>query len=104
MRLSHLILGAPVGSCLIGNKEFIARARWFRKSLGGGMRQTGFLAASAAFALTNNFPKLTYVHRLAQRLERELREVGVEITVSAETCMVRVSLPRKQLGRWMAQT
>ena len=91
MRLSHLILGAPMGSCLIGNKEFIARARWFRKSLGGGMRQTGFLAASAAFALTNNFPKLTYVHRLAQRLERELREVGVEITVSAETCIWKSS-------------
>lgn len=81
-------LGAPVGSCLIGNKEFIARARWFRKSFGGGMRQTGFLAASAAFSLTNNFPKLANVHQLAQRLERGLLEIGVEITIIAETCMV----------------
>jgi threonine aldolase len=68
------------------------------------MRQTGFLAASAAFALTNNFPKLTNVHQLAQRLERGLLEIGVEITVVAETCMVRVPQPRKQSGRWMAQT
>ena len=83
-------LGAPVGSCLIGKTDFIARARWFRKSFGGGMRQTGFLAASAAFALTNNFPKLTTVHRLAKRLERGLLEIGVEITISAETCMVRL--------------
>ncbi|KAH9176955.1 pyridoxal phosphate-dependent transferase [Lactarius sanguifluus] len=81
-------LGAPVGSCLIGNKEFITRARWFRKAFGGGMRQTGFLAATAAFALSNNFPKLTSVHQLAKRLERGLLEIGVEITVRTETCMV----------------
>lgn len=69
------------------------------------MRQTGFLAAFAAFALTNNFPKLTTVHQLAKRLERGLLEIGVEITVSAETCMVcLVPIPVKWLGRCMAQT
>ena len=52
------------------------------------MRQTGFLAASAAFALTHNFPKLGAVHELARRLESGLLELGVEITGSAETCMV----------------
>jgi len=81
-------LGAPIGSCLIGSKELIARARRFRKGFGGGMRQTGFLAASAAYALTNNFPKLAAVHELARKLERGLLELGVEITGSAETCMV----------------
>jgi threonine aldolase len=81
--------GAPIGSCLIGSKEFINRARRFRKAFGGGMRQTGFLAASAAFALTHNFPKLAAVHELARRLESGLMELGVEITGSAETCMVR---------------
>ncbi|KAH9996572.1 threonine aldolase [Russula vinacea] len=81
-------LGAPIGSCLMGSKEFIARARRFRKGFGGGMRQTGFLAACAAFALTHNFSKLSAVHDLARKLERELLELGVEITVSAETCMV----------------
>ncbi|KAN0121567.1 Pyridoxal phosphate-dependent transferase [Russula decolorans] len=81
-------LGAPIGSCLIGSKEFINRARRFRKAFGGGMRQTGFLAASAAFALTHNFPKLAAVHELARRLESGLLELGVEITGSVETCMV----------------
>lgn len=74
----------------MGSKEFIARARRFRKGFGGGMRQTGFLAACAAFALTHNFSKLSAVHDLARKLERELLELGVEITVSAETCMVRL--------------
>jgi threonine aldolase len=82
----------------MGSKEFIARARKFRKAFGGGMRQTGFLAASAAFALTNNFPKLASVHALARKLESGLSELGVEITGSAETCMVRLILPSNQLG------
>ncbi|KAI0271532.1 pyridoxal phosphate-dependent transferase [Gloeopeniophorella convolvens] len=81
-------LGAPVGSCLIGSKELIARARWFRKVFGGGMRQTGFLTASAAYALSNNFPKLASVHQLALKLEKGLVDIGVEITGRAETCMV----------------
>jgi threonine aldolase len=53
------------------------------------MRQTGFLAASAAYALTHNFPKLAAVHDLARKLERGLVELDVEITSKAETCMVR---------------
>jgi threonine aldolase len=53
------------------------------------MRQTGFLAASAAYALTYNFPKLATVHDLARKLEHGLLELGVEVTGSAETCMVR---------------
>ncbi|KAI9452085.1 pyridoxal phosphate-dependent transferase, partial [Russula earlei] len=81
-------LGAPVGSCLIGSKGFIARARRFRKAFGGGMRQTGFLAAAAAYALNNNFPKLAAVHGLARKLERGLLDIDVEIVGSAETCMV----------------
>ncbi|KAI0085621.1 pyridoxal phosphate-dependent transferase [Irpex rosettiformis] len=80
-------LGAPIGSCLVGSTEFIRKARWFRKLFGGGMRQTGILAASAAYALTYNFPQLARVHDLTKRLEAGLRELGVKI-LSAETCMV----------------
>ncbi|KAF8168324.1 pyridoxal phosphate-dependent transferase [Crassisporium funariophilum] len=81
-------LGAPVGSCLVGTKEFIAKARWFRKLFGGGMRQTGILAATAAYALTYNFPKLPHVHALAKRLEAGLEEIGASILSRAETCMI----------------
>ncbi|KAJ7706420.1 pyridoxal phosphate-dependent transferase [Mycena rosella] len=81
-------LGAPIGSCLVGSSTFIAKARWIRKLFGGGMRQTGILAASAAYALTYNFPLLPGVHSLARKLEAGLEEIGVEITSKAETCMI----------------
>jgi threonine aldolase len=81
-------LGAPVGSVLVGNEEFIERARWFRKLFGGGMRQTGFMSACAAYALSHNFTIVPKVHALAQRLEQGLEEIGVEITSRAETCML----------------
>lgn len=73
---------------LVGNKEFIDRARWFRKLFGGGMRQTGVMSACAAYALSYNFSLLPRVHTLARKLERGLEEIGVEITSRAETCMV----------------
>ena len=55
------------------------------------MRQTGLIAASAAYALTYNFPKLIDVHALARKLEDGLKEIGVGILSPAETCMVRFS-------------
>ena len=80
--------GAPVGSCLVGTKEFINRARRFRVVFGVNMRQTGFLAACAAYALTHNFPDLKRVHSLARRLESGLEKLGAKILTRAETCMV----------------
>jgi threonine aldolase len=53
------------------------------------MRQTGFLAGAAAYALTHNFPQLPRVHELARRLQKGLEEIGVRILSEAETCMVR---------------
>ena len=46
-------LGAPMGSLLVGNKEFIKKARRIRKVLGGGMRQTGYIASTGLVALKN---------------------------------------------------
>jgi threonine aldolase len=92
-------LGAPIGSCLVGSKAFITRARWFRKLFGGGMRQTGILAASAAYALSNNFPKLIDVHKMAMRLEQGLSEIGCRITSPAETCMVSFHTALLNLSR-----
>ncbi len=51
-------LGAPVGSLLIGNEDFIRQARRYRKVMGGGMRQAGILAAAGIFALDNNIERL----------------------------------------------
>ena len=46
-------LGAPIGSMLMGDKDFISEAREFRKKLGGGMRQVGIIASAARFAIEN---------------------------------------------------
>lgn len=51
-------LGAPVGSVLMGSKADIARARRYRKVMGGGMRQVGYLAAACDYAISNNIQKL----------------------------------------------
>ncbi|HMN06371.1 MAG TPA: GntG family PLP-dependent aldolase [Flavobacteriales bacterium] len=61
-------LGAPVGSVLIGPKEFIVKARRVRKRLGGGMRQAGYLAAAGKYALDHNVERLPEDHRRAQEL------------------------------------
>ncbi|EGO26047.1 hypothetical protein SERLADRAFT_467018 [Serpula lacrymans var. lacrymans S7.9] len=81
-------LGAPIGTCLVGTKPFIRKARWFRKLLGAGMRQTGFLAGAAAYALANNFQLLPRVHALAKHMQQGLEKLGVGILSPAETCMV----------------
>ena len=61
-------LGAPVGSALVGSREFIARAHRWRKMLGGGMRQAGVLAAAALHALEHHVDRLADDHALAKRL------------------------------------
>ena len=55
------------------------------------MRQTGILAASAAYALTHNFPQLPRVHALTKKLEAGFEEIGITILTRAETCMVGLS-------------
>jgi threonine aldolase len=67
-------LGAPVGSVLIGKKDFIAKARRIRKVFGGGMRQAGFLAAAALYALDNNVQRLSEDHHHAKLLEAAIKQ------------------------------
>ncbi|NVM93226.1 threonine aldolase [Variovorax sp. SG517] len=69
-------LGAPVGSALVGSREFIARAHRVRKMAGGGMRQAGLLAAAASHALDHHVDRLADDHALAQRLAQGLE--GIE--------------------------
>ncbi|MDH5546990.1 MAG: beta-eliminating lyase-related protein [Gammaproteobacteria bacterium] len=61
-------LGAPVGSVLMGTREDILRAKRIRKVLGGGMRQAGFLAAAASYALDHHIVKLERDHKNAERI------------------------------------
>lgn len=61
-------LGAPVGSVLVGSKDFIKEARIWRKRLGGGMRQAGILAAAGLIALEESPNRLHEDHANARRL------------------------------------
>jgi len=67
-------LGAPVGSLLLGDIQFIKRAKRFRKVFGGGMRQAGSLAAAGTFALKNNIERLAEDHQKAKEIEKVLLE------------------------------
>lgn len=67
-------LGAPVGSVLAGPKAMIDLARWRRKALGGGMRQSGVLAAAALFALENNVARLHDDHENAKLFAEKIAE------------------------------
>jgi threonine aldolase len=61
-------LGAPVGSLLIGKRDFIKQARRFRKVMGGGMRQAGYLAAACIYALDNHVERLKIDNDRAKKL------------------------------------
>ncbi|PKL17270.1 MAG: threonine aldolase [Spirochaetae bacterium HGW-Spirochaetae-5] len=65
-------LGAPVGSLLLGKKDFIKKAIRVRKALGGGMRQAGYLAAAGIYALDNNIKGLKEDHRRAREIGKVL--------------------------------
>jgi threonine aldolase len=67
-------LGAPVGSVLVGNKEFIKLSRRIRKVFGGGMRQAGVIAAAGLYALDNHIDRIVDDHRRAKQLESTLKE------------------------------
>jgi threonine aldolase len=65
-------LGCPVGSCLVGDDELMARGREVRKRLGGAMRQSGILAAAGLYALEHNLGRLGEDHANAQLLAERL--------------------------------
>ena len=65
-------LGAPIGAMLIGNQVLINQARAWRKMLGGGMRQAGFIAAAGIFALDNNIARLKEDHNKAKQISEVL--------------------------------
>ena len=66
-------LGAPMGSMLLGPADFIERAHKFRKIFGGGMRQTGIMAAAAQHAVRNHLPLLKQDHERARLLAEALQ-------------------------------
>jgi threonine aldolase len=75
-------LSCPVGSILVGDKEFIDRARKVRKILGGGMRQAGIIAAPGIVALERMIPRLKEDHDNAKLLAKGLADLGLSIDMA----------------------
>src|SRR5690349_1183832 len=95
-------LSAPVGSLLCGNRDFIERARAFRRMVGGNMRQAGPLAAAGIVALETMVDRLAEDHATARRLARGLHDLQPTTVdpVTIETNILRV--PVRGSGRTAA--
>jgi len=85
-------LGAPVGSLLAGPEELMARAWKVRRRLGGGMRQSGILAAAGIHALDHHRSRLGEDHERARRLARGAEKIpGIQV-IQPETNIVMLDL------------
>ena len=96
-------LGAPVGSALAGEEDFVERARRFRKMFGGGMRQAGIIAAGALYALDNHRDRLAEDHANARRLAEGIAPLpGIDLNIEhVETNIVSfriTSMPAAELS------
>jgi threonine aldolase len=85
-------LGAPVGSALCGSRDYVARARRWRKMVGGTMRQSGLLAAAASYALDHHIDRMADDHVLARRFADGLRGVDALVVEPPQTNMVFVDV------------
>ena len=101
-------LGAPIGSALCGTRDFIQRARRFRKMFGGGMRQAGIIAAGALYALEHHRARLAEDHANARALAEGLSHLpGLELdpaTVQTNIVMARVlTMPAPELAKKLGE-
>lgn len=99
-------LGAPIGSIIVGSQAFIKKARWFRKSIGGGARQTGVFSAAARVALDETFGtddagqtgKLSATHARAKRVADLWTSRGGKLQHPVQTNMVWLDLEASGVG------
>jgi threonine aldolase len=93
-------LGAPIGSAVAGSEEFIAKARRFRKMLGGGMRQVGVIAAAAIYALAHHRERLAEDHAHARHFAETLHgQHGLVIDLATvQTNIVIINIAQAKLS------
>ena len=87
-------LGAPIGSLLLGDTDFIDRARRVRKVFGGGMRQAGYIAAAGLYALEHNIHRLKKDHDHAKIIEAQLHKMNwvddvLPVKTNIVVCMLK---------------
>lgn len=97
-------LGCPIGSLLLGDKDFIEKARRFRKVMGGGWRQAGYLAAAGIYALDNNIDRLKTDHRRAKVIGDYFSEKNyVKQVFPVETNIVIIELNNDLLADYVVR-
>jgi threonine aldolase len=72
-------LGAPLGSLVCASRDFVERARYWRKKVGGGLRQAGIVAAAGLYALEHNVGRLAEDHENARLIREILRRGGLRV-------------------------
>ncbi len=95
-------LGAPVGSMVLGDRDYIVRTHRYRKIYGGGMRQVGILAAGALYAVENNIEKLAADHRHAGMLAEAVAELP-GITINLESVQTNIIIMDVEGAKYTAQ-
>lgn len=96
-------LGCPIGSILLGKKDFIRRARRVRKVLGGGMRQAGFMAAAGIYALQHQVNRLEKDHLHAKLIAGELiKKDFVQSILPVETNIIIFETRGPVTPKWLA--
>ena len=94
-------LGAPAGSILLGTRSLIGGARRWRKALGGGMRQSGVLAAAGLYALENHVQRLAEDHENAEYLAAGLRAAGLKVS-APQTNVLYIEVAPAQISELKA--
>ncbi|CAM9304156.1 unnamed protein product [Scytosiphon promiscuus] len=91
-------LGAPVGSAVAGSADFINRALRVRKALGGGMRQSGVVAAAALEGLRKQLPRIGDDHTNARRLAQGFYDLGMPTAIDVDPSSVQTNIVLVTVG------
>lgn len=96
-------LGAPVGAALAGTAEVIARAVRVRRRLGGGMRQSGIIAAGALYGVEHHVSRLPDDHETARMFAQAVDGIGGARVVRPDTNIVMIDLPTPRAAEVVAR-
>ncbi len=91
-------LGAPIGSVLVGTKDFLKTANWFKKQNGGGIRQAGMLAAAANVAIDEVWPTMKLTHYRTKKVAEYFGSVGLKFSVPVNTNFIILDLDKNGMS------
>lgn len=91
-------LGAPIGTVLVADKNFVKKANHFKKQSGGGIRQSGLLATMAMTAIDENFGKIQRSHDMAKELGKLCEENGIVLEHPVDTNFVFIDFAKNKMS------